>query len=136
MESKRIIVVEDDADLGWLVQLHLQEAGYQVTLATDGATGLSVFLDDGADLLLLDVNLPVMDGLQMLLKVREVSPVPVILMTAYAWDRDDLRGLGLGMDCYLPKPFSTRDLHARVRSFLDREAFIPSSHASYAGLQP
>jgi two-component system, OmpR family, response regulator ResD len=136
VESKRIIVVEDDADLGWLVQLHLQEAGYQVTLATDGATGLSVFLDDGADLLLLDVNLPVMDGLQVLLKVREVSSVPVVLMTAYAWDRDDLRGLGLGTDHYLPKPFSTRDLLARVRWFLGEETFIPSSHASYAGLQP
>lgn len=119
--ARRIIIIEDDPDLAWLVEIQLRNAGYDTGLAADGAAGLERFLDGGADLLLLDVNLPVMDGLQVLGRVREVSDVPVVLMTAYAWDRDDLRALGLRMEHYMPKPFSVRDLMARVESLLGDE---------------
>ena len=132
MDLKRIIVMEDDADLGWLLQLHLEQAGYDVCLTTDGATGLKHFLDDGADLILLDVNLPVMDGLQVLMKVREVSAVPVVVMTAYAWDRHDLRALGLLFEHYLPKPFSTQALVQQISSMVADPVFLPNSHESNA----
>lgn len=116
--NKRIIVIEDDGDLGWLVQLRLQQAGYEVDLAADGATGLQQFLGQGADLLLLDMNLPVMDGREVFTRVREVSEVPVVLITAYIWGLEDLQELGLDAEHYMPKPFSPKALVSRVQSLL------------------
>lgn len=119
MGNQRIIVIEDDPDIAWLIQVRLEDAGYRVHIASDGASGLASFIATGADLVLLDVNLPVMDGREVYARMRERSRVPVVLMTAYGWDAGQIDGIGLDPSCFLPKPFSTRDLLARVRGCLE-----------------
>lgn len=118
MAEKRIIVIEDDPDIAWLAQVRLEAAGYQVSTAPDGAAGLDAFLASGADLVLLDVNLPVMNGHEVFARLREVSQVPIVLMTAYGWDDDRLGFSGLQPECYLAKPFSPKELVARVATVL------------------
>lgn len=116
----RILVVDDDIELAGLLQFALSGAGYEVLLAFDGEQALAQFARHAPELVVLDVNLPKLDGFQVLAALRHGSDVPVMMLTVRADEADEVRGLDLGADDYLRKPFSPRALLARVRALLRR----------------
>lgn len=113
-QTLRILVVEDEAPMRDLLAYHLREAGHKVALAEDGEEGLRLALTRNPDLVLLDVMMPGLDGLSVLRKLRKESAVPVILLTALGETEDRVKGLDLGADDYLPKPFESTELLARI----------------------
>jgi DNA-binding response OmpR family regulator len=117
----RILLIEDEAELARLVVRELLAAGYEAFLARDGAAGLRAFAEHAPDLVLLDWMLPVLDGLDVLRRLRQTSAVPVLMLTARAEEIDRVVGLEVGADDYLTKPFGTRELIARVRALLRRQ---------------
>lgn len=119
--SKKILIVEDETKIVRTVRLYLEQAGYSVVWATDGARGLAAFRHEKPALVLLDLNLPgEQDGLDVCRILRRDSNVPVIMLTARSEEVDRLIGLELGADDYIPKPFSPREVVARVRAVLRR----------------
>ena len=118
----RVLVVEDDTETAEIIDLYLRKSGYDVTIARDGKSGLRAALEDTPDLVVLDLLLPALDGLQVCQELRAQSPVPIIILTALNTERDKLRGLDMGADDYLTKPFSPRELVARIRAVLRRTA--------------
>ncbi len=119
-QQKKILVIEDDQDIRTVVAIRLKRAGYETTMASDGRDGLRHFYGDRPDLVVLDIAMPVMDGWQVLERLREVSDVPVLILTAATQERDKLRGLRSGADDYITKPFSGEELLARVEVALRR----------------
>jgi DNA-binding response OmpR family regulator len=121
--SERILVIDDDADVVQFVRLSLAREGYEVVTALDGAAGLRLALETPPDLVLLDILMPDIDGLELLSRLR-VNPattnVPVVLLTARADAHDRVRGLELGADDYITKPFDIEELVARVGAVLRR----------------
>ncbi len=115
-----ILIVDDDVELVGLLRFALNSAGYQVLTAFDGEQALVRLRQHSPDLVILDVNLPVRDGFAVLETLRQHSQVPVMMLTVRAAEEDEVRGLDLGADDYLRKPFSPRALLARVRSLLRR----------------
>jgi DNA-binding response OmpR family regulator len=115
-----ILVIEDDPTLSNMLQLYLDKAGYRVTVARDGASGLSAALSTPVDLIMLDLMLPQLDGWAICARVRERSAVPILLLTALDQEEQKVRGLDLGADDYVTKPFSMSELLARVRAMLRR----------------
>src|SRR5688572_2450580 len=115
-----ILLVEDEAQLARLLSRELEAAGFQVSHAPDGPAALRLFADAAPDVLVLDWMLPGLDGLEVLRRVRQGSAVPVLMLTARAEEVDRVIGLEVGADDYLTKPFSTRELIARVRALLRR----------------
>jgi len=120
MAGKRVLVVDDDAKTVELVKLYLNRDGYKVMAAYDGAEALRLARKGRPDLIVLDLMLPGMDGLEVCRILRDESDVPIIMLTARTTDEDKLIGLGLGADDYVSKPFSPRELAARVRAVLRR----------------
>jgi len=120
MAGKRILVVDDDAKTVELVKLYLKRDGYRVLTADDGIEALRLARESHPDLIVLDLMLPGIDGLEVCRVLRQESDVPIIMLTAKTTDRDKLIGLGLGADDYVTKPFSPRELAARVRVVLRR----------------
>ncbi len=118
--GKRVLVVDDNVKTAELVKLYLDRDGYRVALAHDGIEGLRLAREGHPDLIVLDLMLPGIDGLEVLRRLRVESDVPVILLTAKTTDEDKLAGLGLGADDYVTKPFSPKELAARVRAVLRR----------------
>ena len=116
----RVLVVEDDRKTASSIALYLRHAGFGVAVAHDGARGLEMARAGGFDLLLLDLMLPSVNGLDVCRKLRKESKVPVIMLTAMTAEDDRVRGLDLGADDYITKPFSPRELMARVRAVLRR----------------
>lgn len=116
----RILIVDDDVELVGLLEFALAGAGYEVVTAFDGARAIARFDSDAPDLVVLDVNLPRLDGFEVLASIRARSQVPVMMLTVRAEEADEVRGLDLGADDYLRKPFSPRALLARVRALLRR----------------
>jgi DNA-binding response OmpR family regulator len=116
----RLLVVEDDPDIALALRLLLQRAGHQVAHAKDGRTGLRDAYTDRPELVILDIGLPGMDGWQVLERLRDVSDVPVLLLTAHGQESDKVRGLRGGADDYLTKPFTNAELVARVEALLRR----------------
>jgi DNA-binding response OmpR family regulator len=116
----RILVVDDDIELAGLLHFALTNAGYEVVTAFDGANALEQFAAHAPELVVLDVNLPRLDGFEVLEALRRDSAVPVMMLTVRADEEDEVRGLDLGADDYLRKPFSPRTLLARVRALLRR----------------
>jgi DNA-binding response OmpR family regulator len=115
-------VIEDDRDLAQLAQLHLSDIGCAVTLAHDGPEGLEQANSSSWCLILLDLNLPGLDGLEICRRLRaRESHVPILMLTARSTELDRVLGLELGADDYLTKPFSIRELQARVKAILRRE---------------
>lgn len=119
-QQKKILVIEDDEDIRTVVVTRLSRAGYETIVAADGMDGLRRFYGDRPDLVVLDIGMPVMDGWQVLERLREVSDVPVLMLTAAIQERDKLRGLRSGADDYITKPFSGEELLARVEVALRR----------------
>lgn len=112
----RVLLVEDDADLSYGVALTLEREGWSVMQAATGAEGLRRIADDAPDVVILDIGLPGMDGLAVCREVRRRSAVPILFLTARTDEMDRVLGLELGGDDYLTKPFSIRELCARVRA--------------------
>jgi DNA-binding response OmpR family regulator len=120
MASKTVLVVDDDVKTVELIKLYLNRDGYSVLAAYDGAGALRLARESRPDLIVLDLMLPGVDGLEVCRSLRSESDVPIIMLTARTTDEDKLTGLGLGADDYVSKPFSPRELAARVRTVLRR----------------
>lgn len=121
--SKKILVVEDERDILHLVKHYLEKEGYRVSTAVTGAEGLTLAKSDHPDLLILDLMLPGMDGLEVCKRLRADQPtatLPIIMLTAKAEESDTVIGLELGADDYVTKPFSPKALVARVKALLRR----------------
>ena len=116
MEKKKILVVEDEKAIADILVFNLQREGYDTLVAYDGADGLHAALEDAPDLILLDVMLPSMDGFAVLKHIREKQDTPIIMLTAREEETDKVLGLELGADDYITKPFSMRELMARVKA--------------------
>ncbi|MGE0228675.1 MAG: response regulator transcription factor [Dehalococcoidia bacterium] len=123
----RILVIDDEADIRQAVALMLSRAGYEVVQAANGRDGLRRFHADTPDLVLLDVAMPELDGWQTLDRLRDMSNVPVLMLTARGLEADRVRGLDAGADDYLVKPFGGQELVARVRAILRRVTSSPES---------
>ncbi len=120
---KRIVIIEDEADIIGLVTHYLEKEGYRVTAVRDGAQGFRQLKTDRPDLLILDIMLPEMDGLEICRRVRADSAtaaLPIIMLTAKGEETDRVVGLEMGADDYLTKPFSPKELVARVKALLRR----------------
>ena len=118
--SKKILVVDDEKKLVTILKGYLEQAGFAVATAYDGQQALTVFRHEKPALVLLDLNLPQIDGLDVCRTMRKESNVPVIMVTARVEEADRLIGLELGADDYIVKPFSPREVVARVRAVLRR----------------
>jgi DNA-binding response OmpR family regulator len=115
-----VLIVDDEPDIRALIRLLLDGEGYSVSEAPDGKVALRQFVEDPPDLVVLDVTLPELDGWQTLERIRDISDVPVMMLTARASEADRVRGLRSGADDYLVKPFGKRELLARVEALLRR----------------
>ena len=115
-----VLVVEDDPHTVEVVRLYLQRDGHSVLTALDGLSGLQLFQKGRPDLVVLDLMLPGVDGLQVCRTIRQESDVPIVMLTARVEEEDRVAGLELGADDYVTKPFSPRELAARVRAVLRR----------------
>lgn len=120
MAGKRVLVVDDDAKTVELVKLYLNRDGYKVLAAYDGTEALRLARESHPDLIVLDLMLPGIDGIEICRTLRAESDVPVIMLTARTTEQDRLTGLDLGADDYVTKPFSPKELAARVRAVLRR----------------
>jgi DNA-binding response OmpR family regulator len=119
--NRRILVVEDEQEIARLVSLHLEDAGYQVEVATDGLAALREAMVPRWDLIVLDLALPGIDGLEICRRLRAVSDMtPILMLTARTSEVDRVVGLEIGADDYITKPFSVRELVARVKAILRR----------------
>jgi two-component system, OmpR family, alkaline phosphatase synthesis response regulator PhoP len=124
--SKKILVVEDEKKLVTILKAYLEQAGFAVVTASDGQQALTVFRHEKPALVLLDLNLPVLDGLDVCRALRKESAAPIIMVTARVEETDRLIGLELGADDYIGKPFSPREVVARVRAVLRRTEGEPT----------
>jgi two-component system OmpR family response regulator len=128
--SERVLLVDDDVELVELLRDYLERDGFAVSAAHDGAAGVSAALNARHDIVVLDIMMPVMSGIEALGRIRAGSDVPVIMLTARGDDADRIAGLELGADDYVPKPCTPRELAARIRAILKRTgtaAATPSS---------
>ena len=120
----KILVVDDEKTLVKGIKFNLENEGYQVECAYDGAAAVELARNDKFDLLILDVMMPEVDGLEVCMRIREFSNVPIIMLTAKSEDADKLMGFECGADDYLTKPFNILELKARVRALLRRAAGV------------
>ena len=120
MDKKKILVVEDEKAISDILVFNLQREGYDTLAAYDGAEGLRCALEEAPDLILLDVMLPEMDGFEVCRRVRAEKDTPIIMLTAREEETDKVMGLELGADDYITKPFSMRELMARVKANMRR----------------
>jgi len=120
LKNKTILVVDDEERMARFIRLNLEHDGFQVVEAYRGMQALQQYQDSLPDLVLLDVMMPDIDGFEVLSMLREISNVPVIMLTAKGEEDDRVRGLELGADDYVTKPFSPRELVSRVRAVLRR----------------
>ena len=120
MDTRTVLVIDDEQPIVEILKFNLTKEGYTVLEAYDGAAGLELALTQNPDLILLDVMLPKMDGFEVCRKIREKSSTPIIMLTAKEEEVDKVLGLELGADDYMTKPFSVRELTARVKANLRR----------------
>ena len=131
MQGASVLVVDDDADVRTLVCELLARAGYTVSQAPDGREALRLLYDERPDLIVLDVSMPELDGWATLERIRDLSDVPVLMLTARGGELDTVRGLRSGADDYLSKPFGRQELLARVEALLRRAGGPPETQESY-----
>src|SRR5574341_2630092 len=126
-----ILVIDDDVTLIGLIEEYLNKAGYHTLTAASGVAGLQAFHEHRPDLVVLDVMMPKMDGWTVCQRLREISDVPIIMLTAKGEEQDRLRGFRLGVDDYVVKPFSSAELVARVGAILARSRrALPETHTA------
>jgi two-component system alkaline phosphatase synthesis response regulator PhoP len=118
--EKKILVVDDEAKIVKVLKAYLEQSGFQVVTAVDGKIALAIFMREKPDFMILDLNLPGMDGLDVCRTVRRQSNIPILMLTARVEEADKLIGLELGADDYVVKPFSPREVVARVRTIFRR----------------
>lgn len=118
--SKTILIVDDEERLRFLIEAYLKKEGLNVLQAENGHEALKLFKENAVDLVVLDIMMPIMDGWITCKKIRELSNVPVIMLTAKSEDDDQLLGFNLGTDSYVTKPFSPKVLVARIKALLKR----------------
>ncbi len=123
--SKKILVVDDEPQILKVLKMYLEQSNYQVAVASDGKAALSVFQREKPDFVILDLNLPGLDGLDVCRSIRRDSNVPILMLTARVEEADKLIGLELGADDYVVKPFSPREVVARVRTIFRRTDIEP-----------
>lgn len=132
--NETILVVEDERKIARLLQIELESEGYAVSLAPDGVEGWAAYKAGGVSLVLLDVMLPGIDGLELLRRIREVdAATPVLMLTAKSAVKEKVAGLDLGANDYVTKPFEMEELLARIRAFL-RQAAAPAPAAQVVSL--
>lgn len=133
--SNCILVIEDDQDIGSLLKLHLGDLGYSVNLVQDGRAGLKAASAQRYDLIILDLMLPGMDGLELCRRLRRDSPryTPIVMVTARSSELDRVLGLEVGADDYITKPFSVRELLARVKAVFRRVEALAGQGTSSQG---
>jgi DNA-binding response OmpR family regulator len=125
MATSKLLIIEDDAHLVEALKLYLRKAGYEILTAANGLEGLQKMYAQRPDLIILDVMMPKMDGWEACRRIREMSHVPIIMLTARGQESEKVRGLKLGVDDYVAKPFSLRELEARVEAVLRRTRLLP-----------
>lgn len=118
--KETILVIDDDADLAKIVQINLEREGYETVIAFSGVEGLQKAYSSQPDLVILDIMMPGMDGWTTCRRLREISDVPIIMLTARGMESDIVKGLKLGADDYIVKPFGTKELLARIHALLRR----------------
>jgi two-component system response regulator RegX3 len=121
----KVLVVEDEQSLREALVFFLEKEGHEVSVAVDGEEAIKVFDNSGADIILLDLMLPKMDGNQVCKQIRQSSNVPIIMLTAKDSEIDKIVGLEIGADDYITKPYSTRELLARIKAVLRRQVEPP-----------
>ena len=126
---KRILIVEDDGAIAAIERDYLMLSDFQVDIAATGPEGLAMGRSGGDDLILLDLMLPGLDGFALCSTLRETLDIPILMVTARQEDIDKIKGLGLGADDYITKPFSIRELMARVKANIRRAAMAPQTPA-------
>lgn len=130
---QNILLIEDEKNLARFIELELQHAGYEVSIAYDGKSGLTLALEGEWDLVLLDLMLPGLNGLSLCSRLREVKSTPVIMITARDGLAEKIAGLDSGADDYIAKPFDIEELLARMRSLLRRTGLTAGSHVLRCG---
>jgi len=129
--SQRILIVEDEVDLANLIEITLKNAGFSVSKANDGKEGLNLALSSQFDLIMLDIMLPNVDGLEICRQIRLTDPsTPIMMLTARDTETDRIMGLNMGADDYLTKPFSIRELEARIKAMLRRAQVNTQSNSA------
>ncbi|AFQ42670.1 response regulator transcription factor [Desulfosporosinus meridiei] len=118
----RILLVDDEKKITTVLKAYLQQEGYQVSTAINGLAALTMFKENPFDLLILDLMLPGMSGTEICREIRKISSVPIIMLTAKVEEEDRIQGLSMGADDYITKPFSPREVVARVRAVLRRSS--------------
>src|SRR5579863_3567722 len=130
----RVLIIDDDIELCELLAVRMSGEGFEIEAVHDGAHGLERALSREHSMVVLDLMLPAMGGLEVLRRVREQSPIPVLILTARGEDVDRILGLEIGADDYLPKPFNPRELIARIRAVLRRTVRVGTgTHPLIAG---
>ena len=127
----KILVIEDDANIAQILRLYLEQANFTVVLASDGAAGLELHAREHPDLVVLDLMLPALDGMEVCRRIRAWANTPILMLTARQSEEDRIAGLELGADDYLAKPFSPREVVSRVKAILRRTA-PAADHATMA----
>ena len=119
-ETETILIIDDDIDLSKIVQIHLEREGFKIVVASSGVEGLQKAYSSQPALIILDIMMPGMDGWTTCKRLREISDVPIIMLTARGMESDKVKGLDLGADDYIVKPFGTKELLARIHAVLRR----------------
>jgi len=125
-KTPRVLIVEDDDEIAGAIAIVVQRHGYVSLLCSNGKDGLSTFFKESVDLVILDVGLPQMDGWHVLERLRELSDVPIMMLTAHDREGDKVKGLTAGADDYVTKPFSVRELGARIDALIRRSRLAPA----------
>ena len=134
MANEKILVVDDDANICELLRLYLTKEGYQVTVANDGEEGLEKFNAVKPDMVLLDVMMPGEDGFAVCRRIRSLTEVPILFLSARTDEAAVLEGLGIGADDFLSKPFRVAELRARVAAHLRRQSRTPAHRMVRSGV--
>src|SRR5579884_3703957 len=127
----KILVIEDEASIVQVIRLYLEQAGFTVLAASDGVAGLELHAREQPDLVILDLMLPALDGMEVCRRIRAWANTPILMLTARQGEEDRIAGLEVGADDYLVKPFSPREVVSRVKAILRRT----TSSATHAAVQ-
>src|SRR5256714_9872197 len=123
----KILIMEDDANIAQLIRLYLEQANFTVLTASDGVAGLELHAREQPDLVILDLMLPALDGMEVCRRIRAWASTPILMLTARQGEEDRIAGLEMGADDYLVKPYSPRELVSRVKAILRRTTSATST---------
>ena len=132
VQKFNIMVCDDDKEIAGAIEIYLRNEGYRVLKAFDGAEALQIAMKENLHLIIMDVMMPKMDGIQATMKIREEKNIPIIMLSAKSEDYDKITGLNVGADDYVTKPFNPLELIARVKSQLRRYVNLGSMAGSPA----